>query len=154
MLCIPFMFISIYHPRSAFRETPFMTYTNSYMFWHQGAILRESLLQACISQNNRNITLPVRISAEVKNCIVLKCNSISIIKYYVQQLTILVQFHSQIKGCRIIFLAFTEVLLLRSIITHVYVNITHTYTQAQKCMHVHMHMQNEECNFKNYVEIQ
>jgi len=52
--------------------------TNSCMFWHLSGILRESLKQTCLSQNNRNITLPVRISAEVEYYVVLKCNSISI----------------------------------------------------------------------------
>jgi len=28
---------------------PFVTYIDYYMFWHQGAFLRESLLQMCVS---------------------------------------------------------------------------------------------------------
>jgi len=43
MLLILWMFLkSVYHPTHALHDTPFMTYINSYTFWQQVAILRES----------------------------------------------------------------------------------------------------------------
>jgi len=44
MSFVPCVFLqSTYHLTYALHDTPFMTYINSYIFWHRCAILSESL---------------------------------------------------------------------------------------------------------------
>jgi hypothetical protein len=52
MLFLPYIFLqSIYPLIHAHCDTLFMTYVNSYMFRHEGAILRKSLLQKYMTQH-------------------------------------------------------------------------------------------------------
>jgi len=45
------MFLQSKYPTHALHDTTYITYINSYMFQHRGAILRELLQQRCTNQH-------------------------------------------------------------------------------------------------------